>query len=185
MTRVLSDVAKLLSQIVPPWALLPALLLLGLAAVPVWLRMVRARQIGGRIRRMVRAEPADREQLANEVLELAGDRDALLLTAAEQAIRYDQRGLRDRVIAALDARGTSPAEVAHLRSKTRASPAPIGHPLEIAGSVERLVEQGLHERARERLEAGRKRYPDDPDLLALERRLSEPPPDGQRMSSGS
>lgn len=171
MTRVLSDIAGLLANVVPPWAFPPAVALLLVVAAPIWLRMVRGRQVGGLVRRMVRADPTERERLGDEVLGLAGTRDGLLLIAAEQAHRYDQRVFRDRVLAVLEARGAVPQDVARLRGKLAVAAPPVGHPLEIAANVERLLEQGLRDRARERLRAGRSRYPDDPDLSALEQRL--------------
>lgn len=173
MTRAFTDIAQLVGQVVPPWLLGPLAVLLLLAALPLWLRSVRIKQIGGRTRRLIRAEGAERDALVQEIFDLTGDKPALLLAAVEHATRYGQRDVRDRAAAGLRAQGAKLQDLELLLAKEKPEPKPIPHPIEVAVNVERMLSEGMVETARERLEQARTRYPDDPDLDALWQRVQE------------
>lgn len=171
MFRAFTDIAQLIGQLVPTWLMIPIAIGLGLLALPFWLRSMKSKQISGRARRMVRADPDLRSRLRREILELAGETPALLFTAGQQAIKYDLRDLRDVVLERLEATGKAPEDVAHLRSKIEPEKKPIPHPLEVAVNVERLLEEGMIDTARQRLAEALDRYPDDPDLQELDRQV--------------
>ncbi len=173
MTRAFTDIAQLIGQVIPPWALVPLVLLLALAALPFWLQSVKGKQISGLARRMVRAPTEEREQMLERVLALAGSKPALLRTAIEQAIKYDHLDLRKRALAALEDTGKAPQDVAQIRAKLEPEPKPVPHPLEVAVNVERLIGEGMFDTARLRLDEALIRYPRDSDLLALRARVDE------------
>jgi len=159
-------------QLLPAWLVVPfAVACLALAA-PVWLHSVRVKQIGGAVRRMVRANNDTRSALHNRVFLLAGGKPGLLLIAVEQAQRYNQRALFKDAMAALQATGQKKKELAIIRAKISPERQHIGHPLEIAVGVQGLVDQGMIDAAQTRLAEALGRYPSDPDLLDLQRRLN-------------
>ena len=173
MFRAFTDIAELIGQMVPPWLLAPLAGLILLAALPFWLQSMRSKKISARVRRLVRAEGEARVQLCQEIFEIAGDRPSLLVTAIGQAIRYDQRDLRDQAIVRLEATGKGAEDLVHIRKKLEPERKPVAHPLEVAVGVERLIEEGMLETARQRIAEGLVRYPGDPDLQALESRVKK------------
>lgn len=152
-------------MLLPPWAVLAVFVVVLLLAVPAWLDNMRIKQIRGTVRRMVRAEPDQREKLGRDALWLASRRVKRVVALVEASIQYDQRALQSEALALLD--GVSPQEARRLRSKLAPeAEKKVLHPLEVVVRVERLLAEGMVEAARDRLEEGLARHPDDPDLLA-------------------
>jgi hypothetical protein len=158
---------------------LPVVVGIGVAgavvALPMWLESIRAKQIRGMVRRMVRADPPERQRLSAEVFRLAGVRARRLVLLAESAVKYDQRSLREAAVAALEASGGDPRDVQRLREVDRKPEARVVDPLAAAVRVEQLLDDGLVVAAREHLTAARRAFPADAELRALEERLDLPP----------
>lgn len=164
----LSQIARTLSELVPLRTLLLVLLVLAIVALPLWVETVRERQLRGTVRRMVRADPEQRAALVERAISLAGRVPRRLSVLAGEAIRYDQRDVRDRAIVALEAAG---GDSRALRAKIERPKSRFRDPVEAAVRVDALLAEGLVEAAREQLAEARSTFPDDPDLVALESRL--------------
>ena len=97
----------------------------------------------------------------------APDRD---FARTDEALRLGLKAVYEEALAELEAAG-------HLEDRERlekASKAPtqaVGHPLQEAAAIERLLDEGLAEVARARLREARAKFPDDPDLAELEKRI--------------
>jgi len=173
VVRVAQQLIEAVTSLLPPWMVAPVLGVLVLLSVPLWLNSVRNKQISGAVRRLVRAPDAvARAALLERIWSLAAERPSRVLVIVREAIRYDQRQLMNEAMDWLDARGEAVEDLRIIRGKMTAEPKPVGHPLEVAVTVERLVEEGMHEAARSRLNDALARYPNDADLMALSRRLN-------------
>ena len=170
MFRGLTDLLSTLAQLLPPEVLVPLVVVLAIAAVPLWWRSVRTRQIKGRLRVAARARTEDERHGAIEAaFAMASDKPRLLVALTEQAIRNGQTPVWRRALQALEATGKAELDLAALRRKVQAPPKGPRDPFEAAVRVERLRASGLHVAAREVLDEALSRHPDDPDLLALDR----------------
>ena len=173
MVRGISDLIQGVAFFVPMRVLAVLIAIALIAAAPLWFETVRDKQIRGTIRRMVRADERERQDLAASVLRLAAGRPRRLGTVVRQAIHYDQRRLRDEALAALEATGAAELEVKHLRRMIQPAPVRFRDALEASIRVEKLLEEGLHVAAREQLQAALAAFPGDPELVALEARLQQ------------
>jgi hypothetical protein len=167
----LSQLVRTLSEVVPVRALLLVLLVLAVVGLPAWLENVRERQLRGAVRRMVRADPEQRVALVERVKHLAGGVPRRLTVLAGEAIRYDQRDVRDHALAALEAAG---GDSRSLRAKIERPKPKFRDPVEAVVRVEGLLAEGLVEAAREQLGEALAAFPDDGELKALESRLAGP-----------
>lgn len=165
----LSQLVRTLSEVVPVRALLLVLLVLAVVALPAWLETIRERQLRGTVRRMVRADPEQRVALVERAMHLAGRVPRRLSVLAGEAIRYDQRDVRDHALAALEAAG---GDSRPLRAKIDRPKPRFRDPVEAVVRVEGLLTEGLVEAAREQLGEARASFPDDGELKALESRLA-------------
>jgi hypothetical protein len=173
MVRGITDITGTIGMFLPPWALALLGVLLVAAAFPFWLNSMRIKQISGRSRRMVRAEHDERQRLANEILDLAGDNSTRLLAAVEQTTRYGLRALRTECVARLRATGERSKDLAQILAKEAPERKPIGHAIEAIVTIERMLEEGLGPAARTRLDEALTRYPHDPELLQLKERAKD------------
>ena len=171
MLRGISDIATTLNMLLPPWAVATLIGVVLLVALPAWINSVRTKQIHGRTRRMVRADPEERSRLLEEILDIAGDRPSRLLAVVHNADKYGLRDVRNRALDLLEATGKAEEDVARLRMKAAPQRKPVGHVIEVALSIERMIEQGMLPAARVRLDEALQRYPEDPELRALQERL--------------
>lgn len=167
MTRIFTDLAGLLGAIVPPWAMPFVLVGIAAAVLPPWLESVRGKQIKGFVRRMVRAEDNERTALAEQALTLAGHKRIRLVGLALEALRYDQRSLRDAALARLDRHPKGRADAAKLRERFEKPAIRFSDPLAAQVRVESLLREGLVVGAAEQLEAARLQFPGHPDLEVL------------------
>ena len=167
MTRIFTDIANLIGQLVPAWALPFVLGAVALLALPPWLESVRGKQIKGYVRRMVRADDSERRELHERVLSIAGQRRTRLVGLALEAMRYDQRALRDQALLRLDAHPKGRADAARLRERFEKAQVRFGDPLSAQVRVERLLREGLVVGAAEQLEAARRQFPEDQELVRL------------------
>jgi hypothetical protein len=164
----LVEIVRTLGTLLPLRALAIVCVVVLLLGLPAWFENVRERQIRGTVRRMVRADPPIRASLEDRALELAGGKARRLTVLAGEAIRYDQRSVRDRALAALDASG---ADTKALRDRIDRPKIRFRDPVEAVVRVEALLADGLTEAAREQLDAARRAFPDDPELAALQDKL--------------
>jgi hypothetical protein len=164
----LVEIVRTLGALLPLRLLAVGVVVLVLLALPAWFENVRERQIRGTVRRMVRAEPPHRASLEHRALELAGAKPRRLTVLAGEAIRYDQRSVRDRALAALDAAG---ADTRALREKIDRPRTRFRDPVEAVVRIEALLGEGLTEAAREQLEVAAAAFPADPEIAALRERL--------------
>ena len=167
MVRGVGDIVSLLTQLLPPWMMAVVGVVVLILAAPQWFHSMRIKQIGGAIRRMVRADASQRAQLSDRAMDLAGHHPKRLLAVAEQAIRYNQTSLRKRALDRLEQTGKLKTDLHRLRHLTKPETKPVGHPLEVVVGIEGLLEQGMLDTARSRLDEALKKYPRDPDLIAL------------------
>jgi len=173
MTRIFTDLAGLVGQLVPAWALPFVLGGIAVVALPPWLESVRGKQIKGFVRRMVRAGERERADLAARVLHIAGRRRVRLVGLALEAMRYDQRALRDQALARLEQHPRGRLDAAKLRERFEKAPVRFSDPLAAQVRVERLLREGLLVGAAEQLEAARRQFPDDPELSRLAAELDD------------
>ncbi len=172
MARGFGEMMQALGALLPPEWLAAVAGVLLVVAVPFWLESMRGKQIRGAVRRMVRAEPEAREALIAQVMHLAGTRPRRLVTAVQQAMKYDQRELRDAALAVLVATDRAHADVKQLRAAIDKPPILHRDPLEAVVKIEGLLDQGLRVAAHEHLEAARRRFPGDPELVAVSARVA-------------
>lgn len=167
MTRIFTDLAGVVGQFVPPWAIPIVLVGVAVVALPAWLESVRSKQIKGFVRRMVRANEPERVALADHALRMAGEKRLRLVGLALEALRYDQRALRDQALARLDQHPKGRLDAKKLRERFEKPAVRFTDPLAAHVRVERLLREGLVVGAAEQLEAARLQFPTDPDLLRL------------------
>lgn len=165
----IGELIRGIALFVPLWVLVPVLLVLVGLAVPGWLEGVRIKRLKGTIRRVTRAESSQRQALIDEAWSLAEGRPEVLLALAREADKMNLPALRDRAVAVLEARGTHAKALKQLTAPKNPMEEKrrFGHPVEAVVSIERLLENGATEAARERLSEALGRFPDDKGLLAL------------------
>ena len=171
MVRGITDITNTLGMFLPPWALVTMGIAVLLFGFPFWLNSMRIKQIGGRSRRMVRADHEERDKLAQEILDLAGENPTRLLAAVEQSTRYGLRALRSECITRLKNTGEYREDLARILAKEAPERMPIGHAIEAVVTIERMLDEGMGPAARTRLDEALARYPQDADLLALRDRV--------------
>jgi hypothetical protein len=164
-----------LAQFVPGWLLaLIVIVVLGLMT-PGWLVGLKVKRQKALLRRVTRASGEERERLIAEAWEVSNGRPEVLIALAKEADKMNLPALRDRAIRALKALGTHTDAVKKLEAPKNPMEAKrrFGHPVEACVSIERLLENGATEAARERLAEALARFPDDEDLRELEIQLAE------------
>jgi len=170
----IGEIIGTISQFVPTWLLAIVGLALVFALGPGWVTGLRIKRVKALLRRTVRAEGSERINLQNQALELSLGRGEVLLALVREADKLNQPRLRDRALKKLARLGTHSDEVRKLSKP--ADPGrdrQIGHPVEAMVLVERLLENGAIEAAREKLHEARRRFPDDPDLGRLAQQIHE------------
>lgn len=170
MVRGFGEVLQSLGMLLPPWAVAAVGGGLLLLMLPAWVDNMRVKQIRGTIRRMVRADEASRDALAERALRLARRRPTRLESVVERANHYQQLELRRRALQTL--RRVDPEKAEYLLERIeRDKPKQVFHPIEVVVRVERLLAEGMVDAAAARLDEALDRYPDDPDLLALRQKV--------------
>jgi len=171
------QIIRTLEQLLPPEIYIPLFVVLGVAMVPSWFHWVRTKQIKGQLRRLLRStEPGERATFKARAFEFAAGRPRRIAFLADEALRLGLKPIHDEAMVALREAGGHVADIQRLEAQTKVVAPRALHPLEEAIVIERMVTEGLVEAARERLAEVRRRFPDDPDLAAIERRLDEAPP---------
>lgn len=174
----IGEILRGLGAFVPREILVGAVVIVLLLAFPGWLRSVRTKQLRGRVRQVARATvAAERREREAAALALAGANGRLLVALAEEAHKLNQVGLAQRALLALEPLPGFERDVADLRRKLRPElPPPPADAVEALVTVRRLLDEGLHEQARVRLDEARARFPDDGPLAELAARAPEDAP---------
>ena len=175
----IGEIIGTVSQFVPTWLLAIIGLALVIALGPGWVTGLRIKRVKALLRKTVRAGGSERLNLQQQALDLALGRGEVLLALVREADKLNQPRLRDRALKKLARLGTHADEVRKLSKPTDPGrDRQIGHPVEAAVLVERLLENGAIEAAREKLREARRRFPDDADLASLDQRIHgiEDPP---------
>lgn len=170
--RVVIQLLSSLHQALPPWAFALFLVVTGIVGAKPFYRSILARQIGRAVARVARATTqAERLAAEDDALKLAGQDTGLIAAVGDAAVRYNQPLLGRRVIEILDRMGDTKDVLRLRRAMIPEGPKKSGHPIEIAVAVQRLLDGGLYDAAKSRLDDGLERFPEDPDLLALREKL--------------
>jgi len=172
MFRGIGDIVAILQSALPPWALALVAVTVVLVGGPAWFDNVRGKQIRGQIRKMLRADgPGARAAHADEALQLAAERPRRLVTLVREAHKYQLNDLRDAALERLRDGGKSPADVEVLDKLVQPESKAAPTSLEAVVRVEKLLDAGLVVGAKEQLDAALDRFPNDPELLALDRKI--------------
>ena len=175
MLRMIPELFSTLGELLPAWALGLIALLLAILVVPAWIRSVRAKQIRGALRRAVRVTGDAREREIRAAFDRAGDRPRSLLVLVETGLKMGLPDAWKPALRRLESRGDLLEDTARIRANLERERKESRHPVEIVVRVEELVAHGLDDLAASTLAEGLERFPEDADLLALSRRLGEPP----------
>lgn len=177
--RGITDILSTLTLLFPPWLLAALVVVVALYAVPAWYDGMREKQIRGLLRRRSRADGDLRQQLAQRATELAGTRARRVVVLATEAAKYGQHDLLRAGHAQLVAIGAHPADIRRVAALIRDEPKTHGTALEACVVIERMLEEGMLDTAKDRLGLSLSRFPNDPELTALQDRIhhaSYPPP---------
>ena len=167
----LLQMLRSIETVLPPQVYIPLFAMIGVAAIPSWFYWLRTKQIRGQIRSMLRTtDPARRDAHRRRAFEYAAHKPRRLAYLADEALRLGLKAVYDEALAELQAGGHR-EDHERLEKASKAPQPALGHPLQEAVVIERLIDEGLAEVARARLREARAKFPDDPDLAELERRL--------------
>lgn len=150
-----------------PWTA-PAGLLVVIAVLWPWIRVnLRTGDARKLMLRASRERGAERQRLEAEALAMVGDRPDGLVMVAKEALEQGRKALAAQAVARLR---VTAKRLPDLRKLERAlEPSLPGTPGEAALLIERMLETGMDEEARARLTYARRKWPQDDELLALER----------------
>ncbi|MCB9777829.1 MAG: hypothetical protein H6742_04635 [Alphaproteobacteria bacterium] len=153
-----------------PWM---SAVFLGLAIVlvgPAAMKNIRTAQARKRVVRLNELSPTERPALQEEILGLVRGNPQGLVAIADEAARRRQRPLAVAAYQELRRGGDLPKEVLRLHEELYGKRP--DHPEEEAAAIERLIDAGALDRARERLAVARSWFPGDDSLRALQDRLA-------------
>ncbi len=134
-----------------------------------------------RLRGMSEMPLPERKKAQAEALEIVGDDPDGLLAVADEAARAGEKEFARVVLEKLKATGKKKDHVRRLESLL--TDRSLQLPEQSVVAVERMIEAGLLEGARDRLAPALERWPDHPELLALKAKLDAPP--APRVASAS
>lgn len=174
--RGLEDIVNVLIEFVPPWLLYPLGAVIVLIAIPAWLKNGKSKRVKGLIRRMVRATPQQRLEFEEQAFSLAGEDKDLLYIVATEAQKRTFPKTYARAMEKLKQADGGAVLATLLASKTAAPPKQVAHPAESAYIISNMMEEGLTDAAKRRLETALREHPDAEELLVLKARLTERAP---------
>ena len=171
--RAISDILSSLFLVLPAPVVYGLAVVIGLLLLRPWLKNVRAKQIRGRVRRMVRADDAQRDKLAAEAFRTArGNADHLYLLAFE-ARKRSFPALYQQALDALQAMPEGRRLASQLNEQVAPEKSPTRHPAEWIAIIETMIDNGVYEGARLRLAEALDQHPSHPALLALPKRIDD------------
>ncbi len=174
-TQLIDLFARLTGWSLPPWGAPLGILALLVLFSPWILANVRSANTRKLLTHAARESGTRREELEKEAFTLASRTPDSLLAFAIEAHQQGRRALTERALAALEAQNAHHFEVARLRRELR-GPSPTTA-LDAILLIERLVSSGVYPEARRRWTEARQRWPNDPEIAALESTLDGPPTD--------
>lgn len=148
----------------PLFAVCVALLIL-----PAWRKNFRTKQARKRLQDAGLASGEQRRALEDEALELVAGNPFGLIVVAEEAHKRGRFGLARRALRALAQTGKKRDELRRLR-RLLDDEKPVTAQGE-ALAIEKMLDAGMEERARERFESALARYPESEALAELRARL--------------
>lgn len=177
---MIGELIGTIAQFVPTWLLAIGVAVTAMLLGPGILTGIRVKKVKALLRRTTRSESnEEREGYIAEALERASGRGDVLVALAREADKMNLPVLRDQALEQLKRLGTHPLEVKKLTGPTDPTQdRRFGHPVEAAVSIERLLENGATEAARERLAEALDRFPTDESLQQLASRLEGGPSEG-------
>jgi hypothetical protein len=132
-------------------------LLVGLLLFPMIRRTHRVGKARKRLRLIPYRRLAERQRLVDEAMSLVHGNPAGQLALAEEAMRLGRRPVVERALAELEGSGRYQRQRRALQQQLEK---PGAHSaLEARAAIEHLVEAGLYDEARRRLELSRQRWP--------------------------
>ncbi|MBN1336611.1 MAG: hypothetical protein JXB39_11690 [Deltaproteobacteria bacterium] len=173
--RGLADLARSLVEILrdalPPWVVLVVAGLVVALVLPFYWKGQRRSLARRRIAALTGVPRAEAGRLEAEAFSLVGTDPDGLVGVAEEALRHGREALARQAIARLAGTGRRPDHVARLERLLEGPPPRL--PEEEALGVARLLDAGLVEAARRRLDRARARWPELPEWKSLAGRLAE------------
>ena len=152
---------------IPAWVIPVVLVAIAASIFPMFARAnnsVRARGILSRARL---ATGQDRQEMEQEALDMVKDDPEGLAVVASAAIQYGRTQLAEQALAQLKATGKRPSDLKRLETLLY-GPAPISPEAESI-AIRNMLENGLREKARERLKRALATFPQDPDLQEIDK----------------
>ncbi len=175
MGQGIGDIFKLLTAMLPPWALALLVVVVLVLALPGWNYSTRTKQVKNAVRRMVRAAPGERESLRARAFERAGEDAHLLALVAREARKRSLPRVYDEALRRLDAHSTLSSEADKVRAEVAAPKLEPLHADEVVIRVQALLDEGAVLAARSRLLEALQQHPEHAELQALLQRASAPP----------
>ena len=163
----LTDLLDVLYQLLPPWAVMALVVLLGLMLAPLWWKWVRNKPLKNHVRRIAStSDPEKKARRLEETMAFAANDTTRLKLLARYADEMGVPTLRRAVNETLQTQTTEPPLVVGKTSSLADEKVhvPYLHPIEICVRIEGLLGQGLIQTAEELLKEGQTRHPGDPDL---------------------
>ena len=172
LSTLVRSLVEILGGVLPHWVIL-VLAGVGMVIVlPFYLKGHRRSLARRRISAMHGLSQPEAERLEAEAFSLVGRDPDGLVVVVEEAQRRGREAVARRALERLAATGRRPAEVVRLR-RILEGPGPR-LPEEEALAVDRLLQAGLTQAARQRLDRARARWPDLPEWDDLATRLASP-----------
>lgn len=171
--RAISDILGSLFLVLPAPIVYGLAALIGLLLLRPWLRNVRAKQIRGKVRRMVRADDALRHRLAEEAFRTARSNADHMYLLAFEARKRSFPALYQRALDALHAHPKGRPLAAKLTEQVAPERSPTRHPAEWIAIIETMLDNGVYEGARLRLTEALEQHPSHPALLSLPKRIDD------------
>ncbi len=169
LTQTLEGLVEAAGLQLEPWMAPAVAVCVAVLLLPSWRRNFRTKQARKRLVAAGLVGGEARAALEDEALDLVAGNPFGLVVVAEEAHKRGMGRLAERALAGLEATGKRRDELRRLR-RLIFDLKPVTAEGE-ALAVERLLEAGLVEQARERFEAASARYPASAALVELEERL--------------
>lgn len=152
---------------IPAWVIPVVLVAIAASVFPMFTRANNSVRARGLLSRARLAAGQDRLEMEQEALEMVKDDPEGLAVVASASIQYGRVQLAEEALAQLKATGKRTSDLKRLETLLH-GPAPISPEAE-AIAIRNMLENGLREKARERLKRALSTFPSDPDLQDIEK----------------
>ncbi|MED5374038.1 MAG: hypothetical protein VX899_23675 [Myxococcota bacterium] len=179
LTDLLNTVLGVLGVQLPDWGGSVLLVVILIALGPFFYRNSRTKKARKLLQRVSMESGEERLAGEQEILHTVSGHPFGLVVVVEEAHKRGMGRLARRALEALDATGKQRSELKRLQRLL--GPRPTS-PTQEAIAIERLHQQGLTVQAEARLQDALARFPEHPELVALQGTLTDPA--GPPESSG-